>query len=154
VALDAVTAFVVQQHAASTLHYDFRLEVEGVLRSWAVPKGPSLDPAHKRLAMPVPDHPLSWGGFEGRISRGYGKGAVIIWDEGSYTPEDLAGPLDEGHATFVLDGHKLQGGFLLQRTGDRWLLIKRADDHARRGSDIAAERPESVRSGRTIEELA
>jgi DNA ligase D-like protein (predicted 3'-phosphoesterase) len=148
-----VTAFVVQKHAASTLHYDFRLEVAGVLRSWAVPKGPSLDPAHKRLAMPVPDHPLSWGSFEGRIHRGYGKGAVIVWDHGEYGADDIEAGLADGHATFDLDGHKLHGGFLLQRTGERWLLIKRDDGHARRGSDIAAERPESVVSGRTIEDL-
>ena len=142
--------FVVQLHQATTLHYDFRLEWRGVLVSWAVPKGPSLDPAVKRLAVPVADHPISWGGFEGGIRAGYGKGGVIIWDEGAWELRD--GTPDHEHFSFVLHGHKLQGGFALTKTGaKRWLLVKMADDDARRGSDIGAERPESVRSGRRLD---
>jgi len=141
--------FVVQLHDATTLHYDFRLEFNGVLVSWAVPKGPSLDPAVKRLAVPVPDHPLSWGKFEGRIRAGYGKGAVIVWDEGTWEPRE--GTPDDDHFSFILHGEKLRGGFALTKTGAKqWLLVKMADDEARRGSDIAAERPESVRSGRSL----
>jgi DNA ligase D-like protein (predicted 3'-phosphoesterase) len=148
--------FVVQEHQATAHHYDLRLEVEGVMRSWAVPKGPSLDPAVKRLAVQVPDHDTGHNDFEGP---GHG-GGVIIWDRGTYEqggrvpwPEAL----DRGHAVFVLHGEKLAGGFALQRTGrgdpPQWLLIKRRDDHARSGSDIAAERPESVVSGRTLADL-
>jgi DNA ligase D-like protein (predicted 3'-phosphoesterase) len=152
--------FVVQEHAATAHHFDLRLEVDGMMRSWAVPKGPSLDPAVKRLAVQVEDHELSHNTFEGaRDGRG-----VIVWDRGSYEqggrvpwPEAL----DRGHAVFVLHGEKLRGGFALQRTGRRaesgdkaqWLLIKRRDDEARPGSDIEAERPESVKSGRTLAEL-
>ena len=151
-------AFVVQEHQATAHHYDFRLEVDGVMRSWAVPKGPSLDPAAKRLAVQVEDHSLGHNDFEGRT----GSGGVIIWDRGSYEqggrvpwPEAI----DRGHAVFVLHGEKLRGGFALQRTGrgseakPQWLLVKRRDDFARSGSDIAAERPESVASGTTLEEL-
>lgn len=131
--------FVVQEHQATAHHFDVRLEVDGVMRSWAVPKGPSLDPAVKRFAVEVEDHSLEHNEFEGRS----GRGGVIIWDR--------------GHAAFVLHGEKLQGGFALQRTrsGEKpqWLMVKRRDEHARPGSDIAAERPESVRSGRTLAEL-
>jgi DNA ligase D-like protein (predicted 3'-phosphoesterase) len=141
--------FVVQEHQATAHHYDFRLEVEGVMRSWAVPKGPSLDPAAKRLAVEVEDHSLAHNDYEGDT--------VIIWDRGSYEqggrvpwPEAL----ERGHAVFVLHGEKLRGGFALQRTGGgakpQWLLIKRRDAEARPGSDIVAERPESVVSGRTL----
>ena len=144
--------FVVQLHDATTLHYDFRLELGGVLRSWAVPKGPSLDPAVKRLAVPVPDHSLAHAGFEGVYpDAARGSGTVIVWDEGEFelvreTPD---------HLVVTLHGRKLRGGFALTRTGDRqWLLVKTADADARRGSDIAAEQPESVRSGRTWQELA
>ena len=148
--------FVVQEHQATAHHYDFRLEVDGVMRSWAVPKGPSLDPAVKRLAVQVEDHSLSHNDFEGTL----GDGGVIIWDRGTYEqggrvpwPEAI----ERGHAVFVLHGEKLHGGFALQRTrgGDKpqWLLIKRRDDDARPGSDIAAERPESVVSGRPLDEL-
>ena len=148
--------FVVQEHQATAHHYDFRLEVDGVMRSWAVPKGPSLDPAVKRLAVQVEDHSLSHNDFEGTL----GDGGVIIWDRGTYEqggrvpwPEAI----ERGHAVFVLHGEKLHGGFALQRTrgGDKpqWLLIKRRDDAARPGSDIAAERPESVVSGRPLDEL-
>jgi DNA ligase D-like protein (predicted 3'-phosphoesterase) len=148
--------FVVQEHQATAHHFDFRLEVDGVMRSWAVPKGPSLDPAVKRFAVEVEDHSLEHNEFEGRT----GRGAVIIWDRGEYEqggrvpwPEAL----ERGHAVFVLHGDKLQGGFALQRTrgGEKpqWLLVKRRDEDARPGSDIAAERPESVESGRTLDDL-
>jgi len=145
--------FVVQEHTASTHHFDLRLEVGGVMRSWALPKGPSLDPAVKRLAVEVADHDLAQSRFEGAL----GRGAVIVWDRGGYEqagrvpwPEALA----RGHAVFVLHGEKLRGGFALQRTGAQWLLIKRRDEAARPGSDIVAERPESVLSGRLLAELA
>jgi DNA ligase D-like protein (predicted 3'-phosphoesterase) len=145
--------FVVQEHQATAHHYDFRLEVGGVMRSWAVPKGPSLDPAAKRLAVQVEDHGLAHNDFEG----GLGDGAVIVWDRGSYEQGGrVAWPeaLERGHAVFVLHGEKLRGGFALQRTRPgakpQWLLIKRRDDEARPGSDIVAERPESVLSGRPL----
>jgi DNA ligase D-like protein (predicted 3'-phosphoesterase) len=149
--------FVVQEHAATAHHFDLRLEVEGTMRSWAVPKGPSLDPAVKRLAVQVGDHSLSHNEFEGRL----GDGGVIVWDRGNYEqggrvpwPEAL----ERGHAVFVLHGEKLRGGFALQRTGPaggkaQWLLIKRKDDEARPGTDVVAERPRSVVSERTLEEL-
>lgn len=150
---DARPSFVVQQHDATTLHFDLRLEVDGVLKSWAVPKGPSLDPARKRLAVPVADHALAYGGFEGLVGMGGGSGAVIVWDRGTYTPRD--GDVERGHLSFILHGEKLRGGFALTRTGPkRWILVKMNDDEARRGSDIAAERPESVLSGRTWEDVA
>ncbi|HWV86970.1 MAG TPA: DNA polymerase ligase N-terminal domain-containing protein [Capillimicrobium sp.] len=149
-------AFVVQEHAATARHFDLRLEVDGVMRSWAVPKGPSLDPAAKRLALQVPDHDLDHNAFEGRL----GDGGVIVWDRGTYEqggrvpwPEAI----ERGHAVFVLHGEKLRGGFALQRTRPgpkaQWLLVKRRDDEARPGSDVVAERPESVLSGRTLDEL-
>jgi DNA ligase D-like protein (predicted 3'-phosphoesterase) len=148
--------FVVQEHQATAHHFDLRLEVDGVMRSWAVPRGPSMDPTVKRLAVQVDDHELAHNDFEGRA----GAGAVIIWDRGTYEqggrvpwPEAL----ERGHAVFVLHGEKLEGGFALQRTGrgakPQWLLIKRSDESARRGSDVAAERPESVHSGVTLDEL-
>ena len=148
--------FVVQEHQATAHHYDFRLEVDGVMRSWAVPKGPSLDPAAKRLAVQVEDHGLGHNDFEGTL----GDGGVIVWDRGTYEQGGrVAWPeaLERGHAVFVLHGEKLRGGFALQRTRPgakaQWLLIKRRDDEARPGSDIVAERPESVTSGRTLAEL-
>lgn len=148
--------FVVQEHAATAHHFDLRLEVGGVMRSWAVPKGPSLDPAAKRLAVQVGDHGLAHNAVEGRL----GEGGVIVWDRGRYEqggrvpwPEAL----DRGHAVFVLHGEKLRGGFALQRTRPgaepQWLLVKRRDDAARPGSDVVAERPESVVSGRTLADL-
>jgi DNA ligase D-like protein (predicted 3'-phosphoesterase) len=145
--------FVVQLHDATTLHFDLRLQLGDVLRSWAVPKGPSLDPAERRLAVPVEDHSLSAGEFEG-VHEGSprGTGAVIIWDEG--TVEIERGD-DPDHLSFVLDGRKLHGRFGLTRTGeDRWILVKARDEFARAGSDIVAEHPESVRSGRTWQEVA
>jgi DNA ligase D-like protein (predicted 3'-phosphoesterase) len=149
-------AFVVQEHQATAHHYDLRLEVGGVMRSWAVPKGPTLDPAVKRLAVEVEDHGLNHNAFEGTL----GGGGVIVWDRGTYEqggrvpwPEAL----ERGHAVFVLHGEKLRGGFALQRTGTgakpQWLLIKRRDTEARPGSDIVAERPESVISDRTLAQL-
>jgi DNA ligase D-like protein (predicted 3'-phosphoesterase) len=148
--------FVVQEHQATAHHYDVRLEVGGVMRSWAVPKGPSLDPAAKRLAVEVEDHGLDHNDFEGTL----GGGGVIVWDRGAYEQGGrVAWPeaLERGHAVFVLHGEKLRGGFALQRTRrgakPQWLLIKRRDDEARPGSDIVAERPESVISGRTLAQL-
>ena len=143
--------FVVQLHDATTLHFDLRLQIGDVLRSWAVPKGPSLDPAVRRLAVPVQDHSLAAGEFEG-VHEGQlrGSGAVIIWDEG--TVDVLRD--QPGHLSFVLHGQKLTGRFGLTQTGDRrWILVKARDDHSRSGSDIVAEHPASVRSGRTWEEV-
>jgi DNA ligase D-like protein (predicted 3'-phosphoesterase) len=145
--------FVVQEHQARAHHFDLRLEVDGVMRSWAVPKGPSMDPSVKRLSVEVEDHGMAHNDFEGPTDGG----GVIIWDRGSYEqggrvpwPEAL----ERGHAVFVLHGEKLKGGFALQRTSKgskpQWLLIKRRDEHARPGSDIVAERPESVHSGLTL----
>ncbi|MDX6639640.1 MAG: hypothetical protein QOF12_651 [Solirubrobacteraceae bacterium] len=152
----AAGVFVVQEHKATAHHFDLRLEVGGVMRSWAVPKGPSLDPAAKRLAVEVEDHGMDHNEFEGRL----GDGGVIVWDRGSYEQGGrVAWPeaLDRGHAVFVLHGEKLRGGFALQRTRagakPQWLLIKRLDDEARSGSDIVAERRESVRSGKTLADL-
>jgi DNA ligase D-like protein (predicted 3'-phosphoesterase) len=143
--------FVVQEHQATAHHYDLRLEVDGVMRSWAVPKGPSLDPAAKRLAVQVEDHGMAHNDYEGAN--------VIVWDRGTYEQGGrVAWPeaLERGHAVFVLHGEKLRGGFALQRTSagakPQWLLIKRKDDEARPGSDIVAERPESVVTGRTLED--
>jgi DNA ligase D-like protein (predicted 3'-phosphoesterase) len=148
--------FVVQEHAATAHHFDFRLEVGGVMRSWAIPKGPSLDPAVKRLAVEVADHAVAHNAFEGTL----GTGGVIVWDRGPYEQGGrVAWPqaLTQGHAVFVLHGEKLHGGFALQRTRPgakpQWLLIKRRDGHAQPGSDIVAERPRSVLSGRTLDEI-
>jgi DNA ligase D-like protein (predicted 3'-phosphoesterase) len=148
--------FVVQEHQATAHHFDFRLEVDGVMRSWAVPKGPSMDPTVKRFAVPVEDHSLAHNEFEGAA----GKGGVIIWDRGQYEQGGRVSwpeALDRGHAVFVLHGEKLRGGFALQRTrgGEKpqWLLIKRRDEHSARGSDIVAQRPESVQSGLTLAQV-
>jgi DNA ligase D-like protein (predicted 3'-phosphoesterase) len=143
--------FVVQLHDATALHYDLRIQVGDVLRSWAVPKGPSLDPAVRRLAVPVEDHSLAAGDFEGvHEGQARGSGAVIIWDEG---PADIVRD-EPGHLSVDLHGAKLRGGFALTRTGPRrWILIKVKDGKAKAGSDITAERPESVRSGRTWQDL-
>jgi len=147
----ALPRFVVQLHDATTLHFDFRLQAGGVLRSWAVPRGPSLDPAVRRLAVPVEDHTLAAGEFEGvHEGQARGSGAVIIWDEG--TAEMVRD--EPGHVSFVLYGRKLTGGFALTRTGERrWILVKVRDEQARPGSDIVTEQPASVRSGRTWPEL-
>jgi DNA ligase D-like protein (predicted 3'-phosphoesterase) len=148
--------FVVQEHAATARHFDLRLEVDGVMRSWAVPKGPPMDPATKRLAVQVDDHSIAHNSFEG-VTEGDG---VIVWDQGHYEQGGrVAWPeaLDRGHAVFVLHGEKLRGGFALQRTrpGEKpqWLLIKRRDDVARPGSDVVAENPSSVLSGRSLDQL-
>ena len=148
--------FVVQEHAATAHHFDLRLEVDGVMRSWAVPKGPSLDPAVKRLAVEVEDHGIGHNDFEGTL----GDGGVIVWDRGTYEQGGrVAWPqaLERGHAVFVLHGEKLRGGFALQRTRPgakaQWLLVKRRDECARPGSDVVAEQPGSVLSGRTLEQL-
>ncbi|HEU0316836.1 MAG TPA: DNA polymerase ligase N-terminal domain-containing protein [Solirubrobacteraceae bacterium] len=148
--------FVVQEHAATAHHFDLRLEVDGVMRSWAVPKGPSMDPAVKRLAVEVADHAKAHNDFEGTLDGG----RVIVWDRGTYEQGGrVAWPeaLDRGHAVFVLHGEKLGGGFALQRTRPgakaQWLLIKRRDERARPGSDVVSELPRSVQSGRTIDEV-
>lgn len=147
-----MSRFVVQLHDATTLHFDLRILIGGVFRSWAVPKGPSLDPKVRRLAVPVEDHSLSAGDYEGvRPGQARGTGAVIIWDEGA--AEVISDQPD--HLSVVLHGSKLAGGFALTRTGEhRWVLVKTRDDHARPGSDVVAEQPWSVRSGKTWEELA
>jgi DNA ligase D-like protein (predicted 3'-phosphoesterase) len=149
-------AFVVQEHAATARHFDLRLEVDGAMRSWAVPKGPSLDPAVKRLAVEVEDHSIAHNDFEGKTDGG----GVIVWDRGHYEQGGrVAWPeaLERGHAVFVLHGKKLRGGFALQRTRPgakaQWLLIKRRDEEAQPGSDVVAERPESVASGETLDQL-
>lgn len=155
--------FVVHKHQASRLHYDFRLEMDGVLKSWAVPKGPSVDPADKRLAVMVEDHPLEYRDFEGAIPEPeYGAGTVMIWDEGTYQvigAESGAEALAKGALKVDLAGRKLIGGWALVRTKWRgedknWLLIKEKDDHAQPGRDVLAESPRSARSGRTMEDIA
>jgi DNA ligase D-like protein (predicted 3'-phosphoesterase) len=147
-----VSGFVVQLHDATTLHFDLRIRIGEIFRSWAVPKGPSLDPRVRRLAVPVEDHSLSAGDYEGvRAGQRRGTGAVIIWDEGA--AEILRD--EPGHLSVLLHGRKLAGGFALTRTGERrWILVKTRDEYARPGSDIVAEQPGSVRSGRTWQELA
>jgi DNA ligase D-like protein (predicted 3'-phosphoesterase) len=150
---DAATArFVIQLHDATTLHFDLRLQIGEVLRSWAVPKGPSMDPSVKRLAVPVEDHTLAAGAFEGvHEGASRGTGAVIIWDEGGM--QLLRERAD--HLSFVLAGSKVSGGFALTKTGERrWILVKVRDETARPGSDVVAELPASIRSGRTWQEVA
>jgi bifunctional non-homologous end joining protein LigD len=161
--------FVIQKHAATRLHYDFRLELDGVLKSWAVPKGPSLDPKERRLAVEVEDHPLEYGSFEGVIPKGeYGGGTVVLWDDGRWKPDgDAHAGLREGKLKFELRGEKLQGHWMLVRIHEKagesrdggkpnWLLIKENDPEARplAEGDVLEERPESVSSGRTLEEVA
>ena len=155
--------FVVQKHAATRLHFDFRLELDGVLLSWAVPKGPSLDPNDKRLAMHVEDHPLEYGEFEGVIpAKQYGAGTVMVWDRGTWTPAtDPRQAYAKGHLKFELHGEKLKGVWNLVKSrsgkygGDSWLLFKEADDHARLGAEglIADDRPDSVLTGRSLDEI-
>ncbi|MEO8702518.1 MAG: non-homologous end-joining DNA ligase [Kofleriaceae bacterium] len=154
-------SFVIQKHAARRLHYDFRLEQDGVLWSWSVPKGPSLSPKDRRLAVRTEDHPLDYAGFEGIIPAGqYGGGAVVVWDRGTWEPEgDAREAMRRGRLTFTLHGDKLHGRWHLVRTrpGDRtenWLLFKSDDDAADPAIDIVADKPASVISGRTIEEVA
>ena len=152
----AAGVFVVQQHAARAEHFDLRLQVGAAMRSWALPRGPSLDPAVKRLALEVPDHELAHNDFEGPTE----DGAVLVWDRGTYEQGGRVSwpqALERGHAVFVLHGEKLRGGFALQRTRPggkpQWLLIKRRDEQARPGSDLTTESPASVLSGRTLAEL-
>jgi len=150
--------FVVQKHRASQLHYDFRLEVDGVLASWSVPKGPSLDPTVRRLAMATEDHPIDYAGFEGIIPEGeYGGGTVMVWDTGLYVPEktdDTADALARGELKFTLQGKKLRGSLVLVRTRDRsWLLIKHRDRYAST-EDVTLSQPFSVLTGRTLAEIA
>ncbi len=155
-------SFVVQKHDASRLHYDFRLEMDGVLKSWAVPKGPSLDPARKALAVQVEDHPIEYGDFEGVIPKGeYGGGTVLLWDRGTWTP--LHDPLEgwkSGRLHFILDGEKLKGEWGLVRMhgkaggdGKNWLLIKVKDKFARK-DDVLSAKPASVKTRRGIEQIA
>lgn len=160
-------AYVIQKHAASRLHYDFRLELDGVMKSWAVPKGPSLDPTIKRLAMQVDDHPLDYNTFEGTIPGGeYGGGTVMLWDRGFYRYDGSdADPLQgrrrgfaAGDLKILLEGERLRGSFALvrmRRPGKpQWLLIKHRDEYARPGSDVTAEWTTSVATGRTMDEIA
>src|ERR1051325_6895974 len=157
--------FCVQKHLASHLHYDFRLEHKGVLLSWAVPKGPSVNPKDKRLAMQVEDHPYDYGEFEGVIPEGYGAGIVMLWDKGTWTPEqaDVDAALKKGDLKFTLDGFKLKGSWVLVRTGGRypgargggdrsWLLIKHRDDWAG-DLDITEFAPRSVKSDGDFEDI-
>jgi DNA ligase D-like protein (predicted 3'-phosphoesterase) len=150
-----VPRFVFQLHRATSLHFDFRLEVGRVAKSWAVPKGPSLDPSVKRLAVPVEDHPRWSLEFEGHYGPRFG--TAIVWDAGAYEhlgDGAIKRALADGHATFRLDGEKVAGGFALTRWDDRkWLLVKMDDEHADPGFDVVAARPESVVSGLTLEEL-
>jgi DNA ligase D-like protein (predicted 3'-phosphoesterase) len=152
--------FVIQHHAASSLHYDFRLEAGDALKSWAVPKGPSTDPREKRLAVQIEDHPLDYADFEEEIGEGYGAGHVIVWDAGTWRPL-TEGPVEEalenGYLSFWLEGEKLRGGWTLQRTGTgakpQWLLIKRRDEGADARRKPVSTQPESAKSGRTIDEV-
>ncbi|HEX8113865.1 MAG TPA: non-homologous end-joining DNA ligase, partial [Kofleriaceae bacterium] len=153
--------FVIQQHAARRMHYDFRLELDGVLLSWSVPKGPSLSPRDRRLAVRTEDHPLDYADFEGVIPQGeYGGGAVVVWDRGTWQPEgDARDGMAQGKLTFALHGEKLHGRWHLVRTrggerGENWLLFKGRDDAASDRIDIVASQPASVVSGRTVEEIA
>lgn len=157
--------FVIQKHDARSLHYDFRLESDGVLLSWAVPKGPSTDPRDKRLAIHVEDHPIDYAGFEGVIPEGeYGAGAVIVWDRGSYRnlmaeknePLTMAESLEAGHVEVWLEGGKLRGGYALvrmKRADNQWLLVKMDDEEADARRNPVSTRPASVISDRTIEEV-
>jgi DNA ligase D-like protein (predicted 3'-phosphoesterase) len=157
---------VIQKHDATALHYDVRLEADGVLKSWAVPKGPSTNPKEKRLAMPTEDHPLEYATFEGVIPEGqYGAGRMIVWDTGSYrnvtedagTPVAMEDAVRKGRIRISLDGHKLRGAYALTRIGkgkaSRWLLVKKDDEEADAKTNVLRSAPKSVLSGRTIEEM-
>jgi len=159
--------FVIQKHDASNLHYDLRLEVDEVLRSWAVPKGPSTDPSEKRLAVPTEDHPLEYADFEGIIPEGeYGAGTVMVWDSGTYRNlsegnegevRPIGEALDSGHASFWLEGEKIRGGYALTRIGsgedERWLLVKIDDEEADARRNPVSTEPDSVKTGRSLEEI-
>ena len=164
----ASPVFVIQKHDASNLHYDFRLEADGVLKSWAVPKGPSTDPSVKRLALPTEDHPLGYADFEGVIPEDeYGGGTVMVWDRGHYRnlkeddgegeKKSIADQIEDGHVTVYLEGEKIRGGYALIRTGRgndaRWLLIKMDDDEADARRNPVSTEPDSVKTGRTMEEI-
>ena len=160
--------FVIQKHKATALHYDFRIEMDGVLKSWAVPKGPSTDPKVKRLALPTEDHPIEYAGFEGVIPEGYGAGTVMVWDTGTY--ENLQAKkdadvrltmrqaYDKGRIEIGLNGKKLKGGYALIRTGGmgdrKWLLIKERDEYADKPADPVQTEPDSALTGRSLEEIA
>jgi bifunctional non-homologous end joining protein LigD len=157
-------AYVIQKHQASHLHYDFRLEWNGVLLSWAIPKGPSLDPSVKRLAAAVEDHPVEYGSFEGVIPEGeYGGGTVMLWDYGTWTPEvpDVDAALRKGELKFTLNGKKMKGSWVLVRTKGgfggsskpQWLLIKHRDQYAS-ADDVLAKKPRSVSSNRLMADIA
>lgn len=159
--------FVIQKHDASSHHFDFRIEADGVLKSWAVPKGPSTDPRDKRLAVPTEDHPLAYADFEGVIPEGeYGAGTVLVWDAGPYEnitekdgePVSVSDALADGHLLMRLHGEKISGGYALQRIGEgdeeRWLLIKMDDEDADARRNPVSTQPRSVKSGRTIAEIA
>jgi len=162
--------FVIQEHAASSHHFDFRLEVDGALKSWAVPKGPSTDPRDKRLAIPTEDHPLAYADFEGVIPEGqYGAGTVIVWDRGKYdniTKKDgqkaaLSKALERGHALVFLHGKKLRGGYALKRFrgrknngSEQWLLVKMDDSEADARRNPVSTEPDSVISGRSLDEVS
>lgn len=163
-ARQAGNRFVIQKHAARRLHYDLRLEVDGVFKSWAITRGPSLVAGEKRLAVRVEDHPLDYGSFEGAIPEGqYGAGTVIVWDRGRWLPaSDARKGLAKGHLEFVLKGKKLRGRWHLVRMAakpgakrENWLFIKADDDEARsrKERDILAERPESIKSGLLIKDV-
>ena len=154
--------FVIQKHDASHLHYDLRLEIDGVLKSWAVPKGPSLDPQVKHLAVPTEDHPMAYGGFEGTIPEGeYGGGTVMVWDTGTYRnvqatkekPLSMSEAFDKGRIEVFLEGKKLKGLFALIKTARGWLFFKMNDGFVRTG-DILVEAPDSALTGRTLEQIA
>jgi bifunctional non-homologous end joining protein LigD len=158
--------FVIQKHAASRMHFDFRLELDGVMKSWAVPKGPSYDPSVRRLAMEVEDHPIEYNAFEGTIPKGeYGGGTVMLWDRGTYEAEGDGGAealregYERGDLKIVLHGKRLKGGWVLvrmRRDGGRaqWLLIKHRDEYADADYDVVDEAVTSVASGRTMDEIA
>jgi bifunctional non-homologous end joining protein LigD len=157
--------FVIQKHDATQLHYDLRLQLDGVMKSWAVTRGPSLVPGEKRLAVQVEDHPIDYNKFEGTIPKGeYGGGTVMVWDRGRWAPEgDPHRGLAKGHLAFHLNGEKLHGGWHLVRMRrrpnekrDNWLLIKQHDDAAREpgDKDILVQKPRSVKTGRTLDEIA
>ncbi|MCA1834551.1 MAG: DNA polymerase ligase N-terminal domain-containing protein [Actinomycetota bacterium] len=156
--------YVIQKHDASHLHYDFRLEVDGVLKSWSVPKGPSTDPRVRRLAVMTEDHPMAYASFEGDIPKGeYGGGSVIVWDRGTFRnetvkdgkPVEAKTAVARGHVVFRLDGEKLHGGYSLTRMNERnWLLVKRKDAGADARRNPESSQPESVLTGRTVEEVA
>jgi bifunctional non-homologous end joining protein LigD len=162
-------AFVIQQHDARRMHYDFRIEVDGVLKSWAVPRGPSTDPTDKRLAVPTEDHPLEYANYEGVIPEGgYGAGPSLLWDRGDYVNIShdrhgrllpMAAALSKGHVSIWLRGEKLVGGWSLTRIEnsrdgkEAWLLVKRTDAAADASGDITVKMPRSVASGLTIDQL-